>query len=56
MLAGRKMGPGDLLGVGLPGGSAVVGFISEMLETLGGLLRLVVWTWLNSSAGMSMPP
>ena len=45
MLAGRKMGPGDLLGVGLPVGGAVVGFLEVMADTLGGLLRLVVWTW-----------
>ena len=50
------MGSGDLLGLGLPVGGAVIGFLGVMLETLGGLLRLVVWTWLNSSAGMSMPP
>ena len=43
MLAGRKMGPGDLLGVGLPGGGGEeVGFLGVMVETLGGLLRLVV--------------
>ena len=42
MLAGRKMGPGDLLGVGLPGGWEEVGFLGVMVETLGGLLRLVV--------------
>ena len=42
MLAGRKMGPGDLLGVGLPGGGEEVGFLGVMVETLGGLLRLVV--------------
>ena len=42
MLAGRKMGPGDLLGVGLPGGGGEVGFRGVMVETLGGLLRLVV--------------
>ena len=45
MLAGRKMGPGDLLGVGLSGGVEEVGFLGVMVETLGGLLRLVVWTW-----------
>ena len=37
MLAGRKMGPGDLLGVGLPGGGEEVGFLGVMVETLGGL-------------------
>ena len=42
MLAGRKMGPGDLLGVGLPVGGEAVGFLGVMVETLGGLLRLVV--------------
>ena len=31
-------------------------FLRVMVETKGGLLRLVVWTWKNSSAGMSMPP
>ena len=45
VLAGRKMGPGDLLGVGLPGVGEEVGFLGVMVETLGGLLRLVVWTW-----------
>ena len=39
MLAGRKMGPGDLLGVGLPGGGEEVGFLGVIVETLGGLLR-----------------
>ena len=42
MLAGRKMGPGDLLGVGLPGGGEEVGFLGVMVETLGGPFRLVV--------------
>ena len=42
MLAGRKMGPGDILGVGLPGGGEEGGFVGVMEETLGGLLRLVV--------------
>ena len=42
MLAGRKMGPGDLLGVGLPGGGEEVGFLGVMVETLGVLLRFVV--------------
>ena len=42
MLAGRKTGPGDLLGVGLPGGGEEGGFLGVMVETLGGLLRLVV--------------
>ena len=32
-------------GVGLSVGGAVVGFLGVMMETLGGLLRLVVWTW-----------
>ena len=45
MLAGQRMGPGDLLGAGLPGGREEVGFLGVMVETLGGLLRLVVWTW-----------
>ena len=45
MLAGRKMGPGDPLGVCLLGGGEEVGFLGVMEETLGGLLRLVVWTW-----------
>ena len=27
MLTGRKMGPGDLLGVGLPGGGEELGFM-----------------------------
>ena len=31
-------------------------FLRVMVETKGGLLRLVVWTWKNSSADMSMPP
>ena len=42
MLAGRKMGPGDLLGMGLQVGGEEVGFLGVMVETLGGLLRLVV--------------
>ena len=29
------MGPGDLLGVGLPVGGAVVGFLGVRVETLG---------------------
>ena len=45
MLAGSKMGPGDLLGVGRAVGGAGVGLIGVSVETLGGLLRLVVWTW-----------
>ena len=45
MLAGRKMGPGVLLGMGLPGGGDEVGFLGVMVETLEGLVRLVVWTW-----------
>ena len=32
-------------GVGLPVEGEVVGFLGVMVETLGGLLRLVVWTW-----------
>ena len=36
------MGPGDLLGVGLPGGGEEVGFLGVMVETLGGPFRLVV--------------
>ena len=39
------MGPGDLLGLGLAVGVEVVGFLGVMVEALGGLLRLVVWTW-----------
>ena len=43
---GRKeVGPGDLLGVGLPVGGEGVGFLGVMAETEGGLLRLVVWAW-----------
>ena len=38
----KKDGPGDLLGVGLPGGGEEVGFLGVMVETVGGLLRLVV--------------
>ena len=44
MLAGRKIGKRDLLGVGLPVGGALVGFLGVMVETVGGLLRLVVRT------------
>ena len=33
MLAGRKMGPVDLLGVGLPEGGEGVGFLGVMVET-----------------------
>ena len=40
-----KMGPGDLLGLGLPGGGEGIGFLGVMVETEGGLVRLVVWTW-----------
>ena len=39
------MGPGDLLGVGLPGGGEGTGFLGVMVETEGGLVKLVVWTW-----------
>ena len=45
MLAGRKMGPGDLLGLGLQVGGEGIGFLGVMVETEGGMLRLVVWTW-----------
>ena len=45
MLAGRKMGLGDLLGVGLPGRGEGIGFLGVKVETEGGLLRLVGWTW-----------
>ena len=45
-MVGREEGstgyPGDLLGVDLPGGGEEVGFLGVMVETLGGLLRLVV--------------
>ena len=41
----KKDGAGDLLGLGLPGGGEEVGFLGVMVETLGGLLRLVVCTW-----------
>ena len=36
------MGPGDLLGVGLSGAGEGGGFLGVMVETEGGLLRLVV--------------
>ena len=36
------MGPGDLLGVGLPEEGEGGGYLGVMVETLGGLLRLVV--------------
>ena len=39
------MGPGDLLGLGLPVGGEGGGFLGVMVETEGDLLRLVVWTW-----------
>ena len=42
MLAGRKMGPGDLLGVGLPVGGEGRAFLGVKVETEGGRLRLVV--------------
>ena len=38
----KKDGSGDLHWLGLPVGWAVVGFVGAMVETLGGLLRLVV--------------
>ena len=41
----KKDGSRRPSGVGLPVGGAVVGFLGVMVETLGGLLRLVVWTW-----------
>ena len=50
------MGPGDFLGWGQPVGGEGIGFLGVMVETDRGLLRLVVWTWENSSAGMLMPP
>ena len=43
---GRKEdGARDLLGLGLPVGGEGIGFLGVMVETEGGLLRLVVWTW-----------
>ena len=41
----KKDGARRPSGVGLPGGGEEVGFLGVMEETLGGLLRLVVWTW-----------
>ena len=32
-------------GVGLPVGGEGIGFLGVKVETEGGLLRLVVWTW-----------
>ena len=50
------MGPGDLLGVGLPVGGAVVGFLGVMVEPLGGLLRLVVCDRIPSTTPGAEPP
>ena len=36
------MGPGDLLGVGLPEEDESIGYLVVRVETVGGLLRLVV--------------
>ena len=41
----KKDGSRRPSGVGLPVGGAVLGFIEIRVETLGGLLRLVVWIW-----------
>ena len=40
---GRKVDGSRRLG--LPGGGALIGLLGVRVETLGGLLRLVVWTW-----------
>ena len=41
----KKDGARRPSGVGSARGGAVVGFLGVRVDTLGGLLRLVVWTW-----------